>query len=375
MLSVKDNEGKSKRKSFYGKNVQEVFDKMDKFKLTQTNNPTNNEIYFESFIKQWLSVVKKPCLKPTSFDRLELTINKHVIPKIGHFRLSELTPIIIQNNLINKMEVEGLSRSSIKKAYCAVNASCEYAVGQYISYSPCSKVVLPSVHNFEKNNISVLSDEKTLNKNDKIIASEIDRFKEAATAQYISKDQYIYRYGYSYIFLLNTGMRTGEVLALKWNDIDFKNKFVKVSKNMIGTINREDPSKPRTKYMVQNSVKTNASNRNISLNNTAINSLLELKKIRYSGEDGYVIEGLAGKPVTNRNFLRTYKMILKRAGIEDSGLHTLRHTFATQLFKKGVNIKLVSELLGHADVNITYNTYIHIIKEQKIDAVMIIDDI
>lgn len=111
------------------------------------------------------------------------------------------------------------------------------------------------------------------------------------------------------------------------------------------------------------------------LNNTATDALMKLKRINFSGNDGYAIEVLSGKPVTNRNFLRTYKSILKRAEVKDSGLHTLRHTFATQLFKKGINVKIVSKVLGHADVNITYNTYVHVIKEQAVEAVHLIDEI
>lgn len=375
MLSVKNSEGKSKRKSFYGKTPQEVFDKMDKFKLTQTNNPTNQEVYYESYLNQWLYTVKKPSLKITSFDRLDKTLNKHVIPKIGHYRLNELTPIIIQENLINAMEKEALSLSSIKKAYYATRSSCEYALGQYLVINPCNKVVLPSKHNFTNNEIEVLSDRKTFDENDKIVLSEIDRFKNAATAKYKSKDQYIYRYGYSYILMLNTGMRTGEALALKWNDIDFKKPQIRVSKAMVETVNRENDGLPKTKYIEQSSVKTNSSNRTIPLNPTSINALLELKKINFSGDSGYIIEGETGKPVTNRNYLRSYKAILKRSGIKDSGLHTLRHTFATQMFSRGVDVKVVSELLGHADVNVTYNTYVHLINQQKVDAVMMIDDI
>lgn len=144
---------------------------------------------------------------------------------------------------------------------------------------------------------------------------------------------------------------------------------------MVETVNRENDGLPKTKYIEQSSVKTNSSNRTIPLNPTSINALLELKKINFSGDAGYVIEGLSGKPVTNRNYLRTYKAILKRSEIKDSGLHTLRHTFATQMFSRGVDVKVVSQLLGHADVNVTYNTYVHLINQQKVDAVMIIDDI
>ena len=89
----------------------------------------------------------------------------------------------------------------------------------------------------------------------------------------------------------------------------------------------------------------------------------------------YVFATKNGKRITPRNIDRTFRSILKRCGIACTGVHSLRHTFASRLFAKGVDVKTVSELLGHSDVGITYDTYIHLIQEQRITAVKAIEDI
>lgn len=375
MMTVYDHDGKSKRKSFYGKNKQEVFDKMEEFKISLAIKESNISVRLEDYLNEWLYSVKKLSIKPASFDRLEMTIENQIIPRLGNYYMNELTSMIIQVKLINDMMNKGQSLSSIKKAFYAVRASCEYAIGEHLDNNPCKKVILPSRHNFTSKEIAVLSDINEYDESDNVIPCELERFKSVALSKFPHKDQYIFKYGYSFILMLNTGMRTGEMLALKWSDVDFDKQEIKVSKNMVEVINRDNDGLSKLKQIEQNSVKTKASNRTIPLNKTAVDALFNLKQINFSGNNGYVIENSAGKPINKRNYLRSYKSILERAGIKDSGLHTLRHTFATQLFKKGVDVKVVSKILGHADVNTTYNVYIHVIEEQLSDALLLIDDI
>lgn len=79
------------------------------------------------------------------------------------------------------------------------------------------------------------------------------------------------------------------------------------------------------------------------------------------------------KPIRPRNFQNTFDSILETSGIEHKGLHVTRHTFASSLFRLGADVKSVSELLGHSDTRITYNTYIHLIKEQKLNVIALFD--
>ena len=116
------------------------------------------------------------------------------------------------------------------------------------------------------------------------------------------------------------------------------------------------------------------SNRIIKLSKKAINAITELNKIYNYSDNDYIFQTKHKKPIRPRNLQNTLDYILKKANINHKGLHVLRHTFASMLFKKGVDIKTVSELLGHEEVRVTYNTYIHLIQEQKNQAIDLLDE-
>lgn len=113
-------------------------------------------------------------------------------------------------------------------------------------------------------------------------------------------------------------------------------------------------------------MKTQNSERIIPLSLMALTALTQLKR---TSRD-YIISTAGGKPVRPRN---SFDTMLKYAGISHKGLHSTRHTFASLLFKRGADVKTVCELLGHGDTRTTYSTYIHIIKEQKRDAISLLD--
>jgi len=173
---------------------------------------------------------------------------------------------------------------------------------------------------------------------------------------------------------MNTGIRLGEALAIKWENINWDKKQLSIESNVVMAVDRKSDKKKRVQIN-QDFLKTKSSKRIIPLNNTAINALNQIKKIRYFGEDSYILCTETGTQNKPRNFCRTFEEILKRAKIERCGIHALRHTFASKLFEKNVDVKEISSLLGHSDVSTTYNIYIHLITEQKANAVALIDEI
>ncbi len=167
-----------------------------------------------------------------------------------------------------------------------------------------------------------------------------------------------------------TGLRVGELAALKWSDVDFEHRKLNVSKNVVSTYNFSK-SEGKKERIVQNSTKSR--DRVVPLNKSAISLLKEMYDSS-SDKSGYILGGR--KPVSANSLINTYKRVCKRAGIENCcGIHTLRHTFASLLFLKGVDIKVISEILGHADTGFTYNTYIHLTGNQTELAVEKLDDI
>lgn len=371
----KDKDGKTKdwvaqisydgrMKTFTGQTRKEAAAKLDDFKRqTQLENSScGGDITLEEYLKYWLWEVKRRSLKDSSFDRLEGIVNCNIIPFIGKLKLSQLNYDVIQSKVINRLQDEGKSFSTIKKAYNTLNDSLHYAIfpKKLISEDPMLGVKMPPKERFETKDIRFFSDD------------EIKRFKEAALARW-GNGKPIYTLGHGMILMLNTGVRIGEALAWKWKDYDEEKGLITVSGNMARVKDR-DLGEGRWKVITQ-TPKTEKGKRVIPVNAAAKEALANIKNARYFGDDSPILAQEDGTPNTIDNYSRTFEAIVKRAGIEPCGIHTLRHTFATQMIAKHVDIKVVSSLLGHASVEITYNTYVHVIDEQKAQAVELLENI
>ena len=147
-------------------------------------------------------------------------------------------------------------------------------------------------------------------------------------------------------------MRVGEALALCWEDVLWHRKAISINKTMVRIANR------RT-MLVQNGAKSYTSNRVIPLNESAyrlLSDMHELTKCKRS----YIFVNRYGEPLTYEAVRYQVQFACAKAGVLYSGMHLFRHTFATNCYKRGCDVKILSKLLGHADVAITYNTYIHL---------------
>ncbi len=173
-------------------------------------------------------------------------------------------------------------------------------------------------------------------------------------------------------FILNTGLRMGEALALKWSDINFEKKTVSVTKNLILVKDRSGKGL-KYKLILQDRPKSDKSKRMLPLNKAALQALEDLKTAPGYSPNGFIIHTKDGKPVLPRTFEQMLGLMCKAAGIREIGAHSLRHTYATRLFEKRVDIKIISELLGHSSTEITYRVYIHVIDALKENAVQALD--
>ena len=355
--------GKANTKTFTGKTEQEVKKKLKQFKTEFIKNDFIDvkKITVKNYMDNWLYTVKINELKPKSLDIKENILQNQIYPYIGDIQIGNLKNTDVQN-LINTLVAKGYSYSTIRKAYDNINSCFKLGViKDDIIKNPCAGVSPPTklIVNYSKE-ITFFDDE------------QIEAICKESIFQYGNKKM-MYRLGHSIIVLLYTGMRRGELLGLKWKDIDFDNKTVKISNSVVSVKNRSNTAKTKYVLIEQNSTKTSSGDRIIPLNLKAVDALQEIRKINTNSE--YVMSNGNGNIINPRNFDRMFRNILNRCGIEPCGVHALRHTFASMLFKKGVDVKTVSELLGHADVKITYNTYIHLIKEQKQQAVALLDEL
>lgn len=358
----KSENGKLKYKRFTSDKQYIVIEKMRDFEQGFTQIKNANKSYLSDFLTGYIFNVKKNVLKPSSFDRDVRTgnlINKY----IGDYTFEQLTAPFIQIELINKLKDDGYSYSTIHKAYVLLNECLQYAVDtDKLEKNPCRLVKQPPKKMFEKKEIRWLSED------------EIKLFKEQAMAKYkTGRDRYIY--GLPISLIIYTGLRCGELAALKWSDIDFENKKIFVRKNIVTVYDYESADKKTRKVNLQTSTKT-SEGRKIPLIKSAEDILNSIKsKYQEINPDGFIINN-SDKMISVDTISDAYTNIANAAGIENPlGIHTLRHTFASLLIKKGVDIKIVSDILGHKDVSFTYNIYVHILEEQKVSAMELLDDI
>ena len=347
--------GKQKVKAFYGKSEKEVKKKLKDYQAELIKN-TYQEVQkttLEVFMTDWLNNIKKNELKPSSFDRLETTCKYQIFPHIGYLQIHSITPSDIQG-LVNKLTQAGYSYSTIKKAYNAIDSCFSFAYDRNeVQKNPCVRISLPTNEKRDVSDIIFFNDD------------EIRAIEQNALFKY-KNGTYKYSNGWYIILLLYTGLRIGELLALKWENVDLVNKRIRVSGNLKQVKSR---GKDTSNYVVvEQSPKTKSGNRIVPLANKAIEALTYLQAHKHS--DKFVVASKTGKSISARNIDRAFRQILEMSKIDKKcGVHSLRHTFASMLFKRGVDPKTVSEILGHSDVSITYNIYIHIIQEQKVKAI------
>lgn len=353
-------EGTNKRKYLYAKTKAEL-DKRYKEFTRQLASGTYLEIKkqtVEDYMLDWLTTYKKIELKPKSYDTLESTINYQILPHFKGLQFFAVSHDDVQR-FINKLDEEGRSYSVIRKAYLALNGAFKYAMMKdQILKNPCFGIKLPKKAAKNIKAIQVLSKE------------QIKVYCEYATERY-GNGKSVYRLGYGLVLILFTGLRLGEAAGLMWDDIDFQKRTLKVQRTLEYVKNWNRTEDENHYILVEGTTKSKSSERTIPLNQTALDALLELK--RANGGFDYVFSNAKGKPINPRNLNRAHDCILERAGIDHIGIHALRHTFASQLFANRVDIKVISKLLGHSEVSVTYNIYIHLLKDDMPDATASLD--
>lgn len=317
----------------------------------------------KEYFDTWLKYYKFPNIKATSYDVLERTVEKHIYPSLGDTLMIKVEPIELRK-LLNVMQNNGYSYSMRKKVYDALKACFKFAVIQYdMERSPMLGIDPPVNDEIEE---IYVYDEK-----------EIKQIIREATKTY-RNGSYVYFNGPAFVLILHTGLRCGEVLGLKWSDYDPKNQCIKVRSDVEYIEERNEDLEKTGKQIAirQNTPKSKSSIREIHLNNTA-NSIIQMlytrqKKMKIDSE--YILCTKNGKFVTPGSFRKTFGKIVDNTNVQRAGIHALRHTFATQMYHKGVEVKKISAILGHSSVKITYDTYIHLWKGALDTATDVLDE-
>lgn len=361
-FEIKVSIGGGKRLSVYGSTEAEARRKAKELRTKAAKYDLANisKLSVQSYMEHWLYSIKIHELKPSSFDRVEQSCKYQIFPHIGSIQIQALTANDIQKMLSEIAKTH--SYSTMKKAYNNLSSCLTLGTAKNeILRNPILTVSLPAKTKQETKEI------RAYNRN------EINAIVQECTRKY-SNGKYVYRYGYAFLLMLNTGIRLGEALYLKWEDVDFDTNTIYIHGNVSEHKSRENGE---AKYIIeeQHTPKTKKSVRYVSLNKNASEALHKLKEI--INDDVRVIATEEHTIVSPHNMHRIFASILRKCnitGVNDI-VHSLRHTFATTLILKGEDIKVVSELLGHSDVGTTMRTYYHTIEKQKKQAVRRLDDL
>lgn len=303
---------------------------------------------FDEAVRDWMVSFKKNSVKPSTYDRLETSFGLMEHYTLSSVPIDQLDEDYIQD-YINDLVKDGYAMSTIKKQYHLITEFMDYANVKGLIDKPYHKAVrLPSKMAIKKAPREIIS----------YTPEEQNRLTEVLWS--------FGRPAYSAaLLMMETGMRIGEVLALGWEDIDLRRKCVRVCKTFVRLGNHR-------KSYVQNDAKSYTSNRVIPLSKKALRVLEELKLMdSYTGE--FVVHDLKGDPLCYEAVRWQIKKACQEAGVPYYGQHVFRHTFATNCFYKGCDVKRLSKLLGHADVTITYNIYVHLFGDELEDMRLIVD--
>ena len=357
-------------KSFYGKTKKEVKTKAREYLIKYA--PSNNDddevdkktITLSQYYEGWLADYKCRKVKASTYERLVSLYKTKIHPVLGDKLLAEIAQrdIQIMLDMYAFNADNAISFSTLKKIKCCLNECFNQAIADnLISKNPCLNVKLP-----HRDSLKVMTKEQRA-----LSDKEIEAFKRAALLKWEYKDEYVSRCRLVLLLILNTGLRLGEVRALRWSDIDEEQGCLIVNKQVQSCeyieINNEVWVKRNVNHI--GSQKTAASKREIPINEGIQFCLDELRSydLRNGIESEYIACGENGQIVDGKNLYRSLKRLLADAGIESQNVtvHTLRHSFGSYLLRHGVKVEYVSALLGHASISITYNVYIHVLRKEK----------
>ena len=319
-------------RSVYGHTYAEVREKLTIKQLTTQKiipgsslNEMDSAALFSQAANEWLGLIREKC-KYSTYIKYDTVYRTHLASLLGDCPLSEISEIQLQAEIS-----DNLSENLQKSIFCVANQILRYANSHYrVSVPTLTRM---SVHS-EKKLIETLS-----------LAEQAKLFGCIYTN--------INKYKIAISFSLCLGLRLGEICALKWSDIDFTNETITINHTVqrITTLGLTDETAKTN--LLESAPKSGCSKRIIPVSGELLNMLDKLPP----NDHPYIFGG--EKPLEPRTMQYQFKRVLKEALISERNFHILRHTFATNCVEKGIDVKSLSEILGHSDVKITLNRYVH----------------
>ncbi len=335
--------GDGKRKQYYGKTQKEAHEKLRKAQreLEKGTLVTGPQQTIEQYLTYWLEEVHKSSLKVSTYVKYRKVINTYIVPALGNIKLEKLTPQHVQS-LYNRKLMDGLSPKSIHHIHGVLHKALDNAVRwNLVSRNVCEVVSPPRL---VKHEIQPLTMEQAHKLLESLRGNRLEMLLTLA---------------------LTTGLRRGEILALRWADVDFEKQTVKVHRTVdyIGKFG-----------YVETEPKTTAGERTVVLASFVIDMLKQHRieqleaKLKVGGQwenRDLVFTGLHGGYFNPRYLDLLFHKVLAEAGLPHVRFHDLRHSAATLLRGMGVDMKVIQEILGHSNYMITANIYSHVFLSEQ----------
>lgn len=311
-------------------------------------NVTNQKILFSRCCYEWLKQ-KEDSVKYSSYYNYKYSIEKHIIPVLGQKTLAELEKYDFRKFIKNRKEA---SINSKKTSGYHFEETDDVNLKTLLTK-------LKSILNYTKKNYNVNFDLETLsgkyvNSNEVEVFSDKD-FKKLSN--YLLASEKIRDLGV--LISLYTGLRIGEVCGLKWSDINFEDELLYVNR----TAQRVYIGKTEKSELILSKPKTKKSKRKIPIAKVLLKKLKEFKN-QYPLE-AFVLTGEKDRFYEPSGYRYDYRQVLKSCKIQYKNYHKLRHTFASRCIGIGMDAKSLSEVLGHSNIGITMNLYVHSSNEIK----------
>lgn len=330
-------QGKTRFGYVYGRRYSEVKSALllKKAEHAQAFRPKGGGITVGQWLRRWLEEEKRGSVKPSSYQTYLNLLNKHLLPRVGQWALAAVAPDTVRQ-LITALEASGLSAGTIRSVFRLFSAAmrCAHEEG-LIAKNPCRKI---SVRREEAAEQRVLT------------RKEQRLFRESADTSDLPA-----------LLSLYTGMRLGEICALKCSDIDCEKRTITVRRTVQRIAAPTAEAGSRTMLMI-GTPKSTRSQRVIPLPELLLTPLQ--RQMAQVSHSAYLF-GTAACAAEPRTIQRRFQRSAERLGLEGVHFHTLRHSFATRLLELGVDVKTVSVLLGHSSAKTTLDCYAHSLLDRQ----------
>ena len=298
---------------------------------------------YKDWLKEWLDNYIEPTAKTRTFSRYSEIVEQHIIPRLGELELDELTPSVLQHYITELLQSgnlktgRGLAANSVSAIINVIQNSLRTAFNLgYTKEYTADRIKRPKS---QEKDVSCFSIQEQKKIEQAVLNCKKDKM-------------------FGVMLCLYTGLRVGELLALKWTDFDLQKGHLSVSRSC------HDGKGKDGKYIrIEDTPKTSSSRRIIPLPKQLLPLIKDYKK---KSDSEYVVSS-NGKPVSVRSYQRSFDLLQRKLGITHRGFHSLRHTFATRALECGMDVKTLSEILGHKSPTVTLNRYVHSLMEHKQD--------